>query len=159
MRIRVRFEKTGKVRWIFINFPLTQIHQNAVAAAEFAVCAARQEKFWPAHDLLYETQPQWARLPNPGPFLVGQDGTSSGVISIPANATAGTHELRLFGASKEASVKFGVQGDPDLAPVSAQADDEREWAPVAFAGAAAVVFVVAVVVSVLRLRGGRRAEA
>ena len=66
------FIETGKVRWIFINFPLTQIHQNAVAAAEFAVCAARQEKFWPAHDLLYETQPQWARLPNPGPFLVGQ---------------------------------------------------------------------------------------
>lgn len=94
-----------------------------------------------------------------GPFLVGQDGTSSGVISIPANAGAGTHELRLFGASKEASVKFGVQGDQDPAPVSAQADDEREWVPVAFAGAAAVVFVVAVVVSVLRLRGGRRAEA
>src|SRR5437868_15262098 len=25
---------TGKVRWAFINFPLTSVHQNAAAAAE-----------------------------------------------------------------------------------------------------------------------------
>src|SRR5512138_1297473 len=33
---------TGKVRWVFINFPLTSIHDNALAAAEVAFCAARQ---------------------------------------------------------------------------------------------------------------------
>ena len=61
---------TGKVRWVFINFPLTSIHPNAVAAAEFAMCASRQQKFWEAHDLLFRTQGTWAPLKNPGPFLV-----------------------------------------------------------------------------------------
>ena len=35
------YVKTGKVRWIFINFPLTSIHPNAAAAAELALCGAR----------------------------------------------------------------------------------------------------------------------
>jgi len=61
---------TGKVRWIFINLPLVSLHPNAFAAAEFAMCAAREGKFWPAHDLLYRHQKVWAPLRNPGPFLV-----------------------------------------------------------------------------------------
>jgi protein-disulfide isomerase len=61
---------TGKVRWIFINLPLSSIHPNAVAAAEFAMCAARHGKFWPAHDLLYRTQTKWAPLKNPAPYLL-----------------------------------------------------------------------------------------
>lgn len=61
---------TGKVRWIFINYPLTSIHPNAVAAAEFAMCAAREGKFWPAHDLLYLRQSVWAPLKNPAAFLL-----------------------------------------------------------------------------------------
>ena len=61
---------TGKVRWIFINFPLS-IHRNAPPAAEFAMCAARDGKFWPAHDLLYRHQTDWAELPNPGAYFLG----------------------------------------------------------------------------------------
>jgi protein-disulfide isomerase len=61
---------TGKVRWIFINLPLVSLHPNAVAAAEFAMCAARQGKFWPAHDLLYRRQSVWAPLKNPAPFFL-----------------------------------------------------------------------------------------
>ena len=60
---------TGKVRWIFINFPLTSIHPNAVAAHELAMCAGRQGKFWEAHDVVFRTQKVWATLKDPGPFL------------------------------------------------------------------------------------------
>ena len=60
----------GKVRWVFVNFPLTSIHANAVAAAATAVCAARQGAFWPMHDLLYQYQETWAPLKEPGPFFV-----------------------------------------------------------------------------------------
>src|SRR5688572_32637102 len=62
---------TGKVRWIFINLPLVSLHPNAVPAAEFAMCAARHGKFWPAHDLLFRLQPSWAPLKNPASFLLG----------------------------------------------------------------------------------------
>ena len=39
--IEKEYIATGKVRWIFINYPLTQLHPNAVPAAEFAACPAR----------------------------------------------------------------------------------------------------------------------
>jgi protein-disulfide isomerase len=65
-----RFVETGKVRWVFINFPLTQIHPNSAAAAEFAMCAAQAGKFWPVHDLLFKYQDKWAPLKEPGPFLL-----------------------------------------------------------------------------------------
>ncbi|MEX2155338.1 MAG: thioredoxin domain-containing protein [Gemmatimonadales bacterium] len=68
--IEREFVATGKVRWVFINLPLTSIHPNAVPAAEVAMCAARQGRFWPTHDLLYQRQEEWARLAQPRPLLV-----------------------------------------------------------------------------------------
>lgn len=64
------FIATGKVRWIYVNLPLTDIHPNAVPAAQFALCAGRQGRFWPAHDLLFRHQDTWAPLRNPAPFLL-----------------------------------------------------------------------------------------
>ena len=64
------FVTTGKVRWIFINLPLTSIHPNAVPAAETAMCAARQGRFWQTHDLLYQLQDEWAKLAQPRAALV-----------------------------------------------------------------------------------------
>jgi len=65
------FVETGKVRWVFINLLLTSIHANAMAAAEVAVCASRQGKFWPTHDLLYRQQDDWNRLADPKEVLIG----------------------------------------------------------------------------------------
>ena len=61
---------TGKVRWVFVNFPLTSVHPNAVAAAEAALCAGKQGAVWSVHDLLYQHQDTWAPLKQPGPFLL-----------------------------------------------------------------------------------------
>ncbi len=60
----------GKVRWVFVNFPLTSLHDNAVGAAATALCAASQGAFWPVHDLLYTYQDTWAPLKEPGPFFL-----------------------------------------------------------------------------------------
>lgn len=46
----------GKIRFVYKEFPLTQIHQNAQSAAEAAECAGDQEKFWEMHDLLFANQ-------------------------------------------------------------------------------------------------------
>jgi len=45
-----------KVYLIIRNFPLTDIHPRALAAALAARCAAEQGKFWPYHDQLYINQ-------------------------------------------------------------------------------------------------------
>ena len=60
---------TGKVYFVFLNLPLPQLHPNATAAHEFAMCAAAQDRFWPIHDLLFKYQRQWARLSDPGAFF------------------------------------------------------------------------------------------
>ncbi len=60
----------GKVRWVFINFPLTSVHVHAAAAGELALCAAKQQGFWRVHDLLFQYQETWAPLKEAGPFFV-----------------------------------------------------------------------------------------
>ncbi|HEY2026304.1 MAG TPA: thioredoxin domain-containing protein [Gemmatimonadaceae bacterium] len=61
------YVQTGKVRLAYINFPLSSIHPNARAAAEAAMCASVQNKFWPVHEALYATQEKWAAAANPIP--------------------------------------------------------------------------------------------
>jgi protein-disulfide isomerase len=45
-----------RLRFVFRNFPLTNAHPFAEAAAEAAEAAAVQGKIWEMHDLLYENQ-------------------------------------------------------------------------------------------------------
>jgi hypothetical protein len=67
-----------------------------------------------------------------GPFLVGEDGRVAGVLTLPADLAAGTHELRLFGVDGAPSVSFGVSagGAVDAAaPVTAPAAGQSgTWA-------------------------------
>src|SRR5215467_623456 len=46
----------NKLRFVFRNFPLTEIHPHAQHAAEAAEAAAEQNKFWEMHDYIYEHQ-------------------------------------------------------------------------------------------------------
>jgi protein-disulfide isomerase len=46
----------GRLRFVFRNFPLANIHPHAEHAAEAAEAAAAQKKFWEMHDVLYENQ-------------------------------------------------------------------------------------------------------
>ena len=59
-----QYIKTGKVRMAYVNYPLS-IHRHAMPAAEAAMCAGVQNKFWPMHDGLFATQTRWESLENP----------------------------------------------------------------------------------------------
>jgi protein-disulfide isomerase len=58
-RIQKRFG--DRLRFVFRNFPLTQAHPHAEAAAETAEFAATYGKFWEMHDLLFESQERLGR--------------------------------------------------------------------------------------------------
>ena len=47
---------TGKVRYVFRDFPLDQIHPQARKTAEAAHCAGEHGKYWEMHDLLFQNQ-------------------------------------------------------------------------------------------------------
>jgi protein-disulfide isomerase len=49
-----------RVRIVYRNFPLEDVHPRALAAAQAAECAGGQGKFWPMHDLLFANQPHLA---------------------------------------------------------------------------------------------------
>src|SRR5256712_2460655 len=53
---KVQKELGTKLRFVFRNFPLTNVHEFAMAAAETAEAASAQGKFWEMHDFLYEHQ-------------------------------------------------------------------------------------------------------
>jgi protein-disulfide isomerase len=61
--LRREFVTPGTVRLAYINYPLPN-HQNAMPAAEAAMCAGTQGKFWEMHDGLFDAQEAWAPLPN-----------------------------------------------------------------------------------------------
>ncbi len=45
-----------KLRFVFRNFPLTEIHPHALHSAETAEAAAAQGKFWEMHDYIFHHQ-------------------------------------------------------------------------------------------------------
>jgi protein-disulfide isomerase len=103
---------TGKVRWVFINFPIPQLHPNATAAAEFAMCAARLDRFWPIHDLLFRNQESWERLADPGRYLLtladSAHITRSTILPCLTN-----HETRdLVQSDAEGAARIGVRSTP-----------------------------------------------
>lgn len=49
-------ESDDSVRFVFRNFPLTEVHPHAQHAAEIAEAAAPHDKFWEMHDMLFAHQ-------------------------------------------------------------------------------------------------------
>ena len=52
-QIAEQYIATGKIRYVFRDYPLP-MHGNAAKAAEAAHCAGAQGKFWEMHDVLFK---------------------------------------------------------------------------------------------------------
>ncbi|MFA4819100.1 MAG: DsbA family protein [Patescibacteria group bacterium] len=52
----LRTKYADGVRFIYRDFPIADVHPEAIAAAEAARCANQQGKFWEYHDQLFEQQ-------------------------------------------------------------------------------------------------------
>jgi protein-disulfide isomerase len=65
--IMEEYVRTGKVRYVYQDYPITAIHDNAVAAARAARCAHEQGRFKPYHDVLLREQGRWGGARDPRP--------------------------------------------------------------------------------------------
>ncbi len=63
-QIKEKYVETGQVYYVFKDFPLTNIHPQAVQAAEATRCAAEQDAFLPMHDRLFAEQGAWSGNPD-----------------------------------------------------------------------------------------------
>lgn len=105
--------QTGKVRWIFVNFPLP-MHDNAVSAAQVAMCAAKQNKFWPVHDLLFRNQKVWAPLEAPGEYLLTfADSASLDKTAFTECLTTGATRAEIE-SDAQAAVRSGAKSTPSF---------------------------------------------
>ena len=55
-QIEREYLTTGKVKYVFRNFPIESIHPRAFKAHEAANCAGEQGKYWEMHDRLFANQ-------------------------------------------------------------------------------------------------------
>jgi protein-disulfide isomerase len=96
-----------RLRFVFRNFPLREMHPHAEAAAEAAEFAAAQGKFWEMHDRLFENQ---ERLGDPLFLELGEE------LKLPTTALLRALEQRTFEARVRADftggVRSGVNGTP-----------------------------------------------
>jgi len=107
------YVQTGKVRWIFVNFPLP-MHPNAVSAAQVAMCAAKQNKFWQVHDLLFRNQKVWAPLDAPGEYLLTfADSASLEKAAFQACLTTGATRAEIE-SDAQAAVRSGATSTPSF---------------------------------------------
>lgn len=101
----------GNVAWVFREFPLTEIHPDAMRNAEAAECAASaggNDAFWAFADDLFANQPADA----------ARYGTFAQQIGIPGGAFAScyadastTVDARIM-ADRQNAIDIGAQGTP-----------------------------------------------
>lgn len=107
------YVRSGKVKVAYVNYPLNQ-HQNAVIAAQAAMCASAQNKFWQYHDGLFHSQGTWETMPQPRPVLdslaksVGVDMASWG------SCVNSGKMLPLIRADRDRLAQAGVQSTPSF---------------------------------------------
>ena len=110
------YVRTGKVRVIFRDMPLVSLHPNAPAAALAANCIMDEgaERFWQMHAKLFQTQSEWADLPNTSEYFaklvadIGGDGTK-----YAACIASGSKQAQVDAALQEAS-DHGFNGTPSF---------------------------------------------
>lgn len=106
-QLEQEYVATGKVRYVFRNFPIEALHPQAFKAHEAANCAGDQGKYWPMHDRLFANQRAFAE-----PELaeharaVGLD-----VPGFRQCLESGKHAAKVRGDIADAR-RAGVQGTP-----------------------------------------------
>jgi len=112
-KLRDDYVATGKVRMAYVNFPLP-IHQNAWPAAEAAMCAGAQGKFWPMHDALFTGQEAWAEK-HPAGRAIDSLASGAGVDTAALNQCVAQHAAKaLIDADLDRGEHAGVRSTPTV---------------------------------------------
>jgi protein-disulfide isomerase len=70
-QMRKEYVDTGKVRFVFFDFPLEDLHKNSVLASQFVRCAGDQNHYWQMHDAMYAKQAEWGDMKEPLDTFLG----------------------------------------------------------------------------------------
>jgi protein-disulfide isomerase len=100
---------SGKVRLVYREFPLIGIHPHAQKAAEAALCANEQQRFWEMHDAIFENN---TLLDVPA---LKQKALGLGVDAVAFDACLDSSKYAISIASEvHEGAKVGVSSTPTL---------------------------------------------
>ena len=107
------YVSTGQARLAFLNLPLPS-HRHAWPAAEAAMCAGLQGRFWEMHDAIFQAQQQWSRMATVDSIFGAMAG-SVGVDLAEWRRCVSDHVTRpLIQADYERAVSAGVNSTPSF---------------------------------------------
>lgn len=112
--IRTNYVDTGKAQLYFRDFPLTQIHQDAMSGAVASACANDQGKFWAMHDTLFTNQGTWSTMSNDTSTIEGYAATIGLNTATFDNCFETQQHVSEINADEQAGVSYGVQGTPGI---------------------------------------------
>ncbi|HEY79967.1 MAG TPA: hypothetical protein EYP25_01945 [Anaerolineae bacterium] len=102
---------TGKVRYVFKDFPLS-FHKQAMPAAMAAECAGEQGKYWEMHDKLFSERDKWNENPDVN-NVMKQFAKELGLDEKPFNACFDSEKYKdEILADQQEGMAAGVQGTP-----------------------------------------------
>ena len=112
--IKRNFVNTGRVRWVFRDYPVPEIHDKAVLAHLVAACAADQGKFWEMHDQLFYNQGAWSNSNRPRSVLAGYARAIGLDMGSYDSCVDERRHLERITATKNEGARLGVSGTPNF---------------------------------------------
>ena len=100
---------TGKLRYVFMDFPIDQLHPAAIKAHEAARCAGEQGKFWEMHDRLFT--PAGSHGPDRLKSLAAEVGVDRGRFDTCLDSNRMQAPVR---ASVARAEQLGADGTPQM---------------------------------------------
>lgn|SRR5262245_13858417 len=110
----VKEEFGDRVRFIFHHFPLIQLHQYAYFAAQAAVAAGFQGRFWEMHDMIYRNQSSWSSASDVRPIFISYARQLGLDTDRFINDLAGAQANAIIVSDLKRGQAFGVKATPTV---------------------------------------------
>jgi protein-disulfide isomerase len=103
------FIRTGRIQYVFKDFPIAQLHPEAIRAHQAARCAAEQGKFWEMHTRMFSPAGTHTAA------ALEARATEAGLSLAPyRDCLASNRTVADVQASIEAAVQLGANGTPSF---------------------------------------------
>jgi protein-disulfide isomerase len=114
--INESYVQTGKLRVIFRDFPLVELHPNAPAAHKASLCVAEQgaQQYWEMHAKLFQTQTEWSNSIDPLPVFerLAEEAGADAAAYAECIADADATKQPIIDAGLADGATAGVSGTP-----------------------------------------------
>jgi len=113
-QVELAYVESGRVKFVYYDWPIVSGHPNAFLAARASRCAADQGMYWEYHDNLFRNQGRWAPLTNPVSTFVEYAETLGLDRGEFASCVNSDRHAELVTANMELGNQLGVNQTPTI---------------------------------------------